>query len=92
MPAPAPSRASVAWRVRAADKHNSKGRDGRARRPPIRPRLASEEALRQYVFDRRDDYEPLIDLPTRTKEIVRNNNCGQRRAPSAPRSPKRPAS
>ncbi|MCW2763249.1 MAG: LysM domain/BON superfamily protein, partial [Marmoricola sp.] len=53
---------------------------------------ASEETLRKDVFDRRDDYEPPVDLPTRTKDIVKNNGWGQRRAPSAPRSPKRPAS
>jgi LysM repeat protein len=53
---------------------------------------ASEETLRENIFDRRDDYEPPVDLPARTKKIVKNNGWGQRRAPSAPRSPKRPAS
>ena len=53
---------------------------------------AADQMLSEDVFDRRDDYEPPVDLPTRTKEIVRNNNWGQRRAPSAPKSPKRPAS
>jgi len=48
---------------------------------------ASEETLREDVFDRRDDYEPPVDLPTRTKEIVKNNGWGQRRAPRAPRRP-----
>jgi LysM repeat protein len=53
---------------------------------------AADQMLSENVFDRRDDHEPPVDLPARTKEIVKNNGWGQRRAPSAPRSPKRPAS
>lgn len=43
--------------------------------------------LREEVFDRRDDYEPPVDLPARTKEIVKNNGWGQRRSPTSPRRP-----
>ncbi|ANH39536.1 LysM domain/BON superfamily protein [Nocardioides dokdonensis FR1436] len=53
---------------------------------------AAEETLREDIFDRRDDYEPPVDLPTRTKEIVKNNGWGQRRISPTPKSPRRPAS
>lgn len=53
---------------------------------------ASQEMLREDVFDRRDNYEPPVDLPARTKEIVKNEGWGQRRMPTPPRPPKRPAS
>ncbi len=52
---------------------------------------AAEEMLREDVFDRRDDYEPPVDLPARTKEIIKNNGWGQRRMPSAPKAPRRPS-
>ena len=48
---------------------------------------AADQMLSEDVFDRRDDYEPPVDLPMRTKEIVKNNGWGQRRAPRAPRRP-----
>lgn len=50
---------------------------------------AAEEMLREDVFDRRDDYEPPVDLPLRTKEIVKNNGWGQRRMPPARKGPPR---
>ena len=52
----------------------------------------AEEMLREDVFDRRDDYEPPVDLPVRTKEIVKNKRWGQRGLPPSRTSPKRPAS
>lgn len=48
---------------------------------------AADQMLSENVFDRRDDHEPPVDLPARTKEIVKNNSWGQRRAPRAPRRP-----
>ncbi|MFZ2502749.1 MAG: hypothetical protein WAW88_08780 [Nocardioides sp.] len=53
---------------------------------------AADEMLREDVFDRRDDHEAPVDLPAQAKEIVKTNGWGQRRMPSPPRSPKRPAS
>jgi hypothetical protein len=53
---------------------------------------AAEQMLSEEVFERRDDYEPPIDLPARTKEIVERNGWGQRKRRPDRMSPKRPAS
>ncbi|MDB5243546.1 MAG: LysM domain/BON superfamily protein, partial [Spirosoma sp.] len=37
----------------------------------------AEDMLRDDVFNRRDDYEPPVDLPARTKEIVAKNGWGR---------------
>lgn len=51
----------------------------------------AEEMLRKDVFDRRDDYEPPIDLPKRTKEILKNNGWGQHSCSPMPKAPRRPS-
>lgn len=52
---------------------------------------AADQMLRAKVFDRRDDHEPPVDLPARTKEIAAKNEWGRRRPRPVPKPSRHPS-
>lgn len=51
---------------------------------------ATDQILREDVFDRRDDYGPPVELLTRSNKIMEHNQWGQRPSPRAGGTPPRP--